>query len=197
MAYLLIVVLCAITLEISAKDLGVRGHIFEINEEDLIDFITKRLRSVELEEMKKMHAELVKKYKSPVAVHGLQEATTYRTFYFDPTLCSNQDIRDHQGKEIVPKGHCINPLDSIVSLDALLFFDGSNARHLEWAKNQKNLVKWIITKGSPFHLEETENRPVYFDQFGSLVEKFGIRHLPAKVSRDGMRLKIEEIPVGG
>ena len=36
-------------------------------------------------------------------------------------------------------------------------------------------------------------RPVYFDQHGQLVERLGIRHLPALVSQDGKRLRIDEI----
>jgi conjugal transfer pilus assembly protein TraW len=36
-------------------------------------------------------------------------------------------------------------------------------------------------------------RPVYYDQQGQLVEKLGIRHVPALVSQEGRRLRIDEI----
>ena len=139
----------------------------------------------------------VSRFNNPCSVEGLKEAKVYRSFYIDPTICTDQEIKDHEGHVIVSKGTCINPLESVFHLDALLFFDGSNPRHLEWARNQNQLVKWVLTKGKPMEVEEKESHPVYFDQFGVLVKKFGIKHLPARVSKDGLKLKIEEFPIGG
>lgn len=36
---------------------------------------------------------------------------------------------------------------------------------------------------------------VYFDQYGELVGKFGIKASPAVVVQDGLQLKIEEVLV--
>jgi conjugal transfer pilus assembly protein TraW len=33
----------------------------------------------------------------------------------------------------------------------------------------------------------------YFDQGGKLIKKFGITQVPARVSQDGNRLKVEEL----
>jgi conjugal transfer pilus assembly protein TraW len=35
--------------------------------------------------------------------------------------------------------------------------------------------------------------PVYFDQQGSLIRRFGIRQVPALVSQEGLRLRIDEV----
>jgi len=54
---------------------------------------------------------------------------------------------------------------------------------------------WILVKGSPFELEEKKERPVYFDQGGALSEKFGIRSIPCRITQQGEKLLIEEIPL--
>ena len=47
--------------------------------------------------------------------------------------------------------------------------------------------------GSYLDLMRRWKRPVFFDQQGQLTDKLGIRHVPALVTQDGKRLKIEEI----
>ena len=49
---------------------------------------------------------------------------------------------------------------------------------------------------SPVELIEAWGTWVYFDQGGYLVERFGIEALPAVVSQDGARLRVEEIAIG-
>jgi len=41
------------------------------------------------------------------------------------------------------------------------------------------------------------NERIYFDQSGVLTRKFGFEHIPARISRDGHVMKVEEIPVSG
>ena len=50
-----------------------------------------------------------------------------------------------------------------------------------------------LVKGKPLDLEAKEKLPTYFDQFGSLTHKLKIKHVPAKVTQEGLQLKIEEI----
>jgi conjugal transfer pilus assembly protein TraW len=54
-------------------------------------------------------------------------------------------------------------------------------------------VKVILTGGSYLELMRRWQRPVYFDQQGKLVARLGIRQVPALVSQDGRRLRIDEI----
>jgi conjugal transfer pilus assembly protein TraW len=51
----------------------------------------------------------------------------------------------------------------------------------------------ILTGGSYLELMRQWKRPVFYDQQGALTEKLGIRHVPALVSQEGNKLKIEEI----
>jgi conjugal transfer pilus assembly protein TraW len=181
---------------LEAKDLGTYGHVFPIEEEDLLTVLRNKVNELLKEELEtvrnKVQSHYCSQFQNPQPIQGLKDATVYRVFYVDPTICSDRDIRDHEGKIVIPKGKCVNPLETVIHLNALLFFDASNPQHIEWAKAQNKLVKWVLTKGKPLELEEKENHPVYFDQFGTLVKKFGIKHLPAKVSQEGLKLKIEE-----
>jgi conjugal transfer pilus assembly protein TraW len=54
-------------------------------------------------------------------------------------------------------------------------------------------VKVILTGGSYLELMRRWNHPVFFDQQGQLTAKLGIRHVPALVSQEGRRLRIDEI----
>lgn len=186
---------------LEGKDLGVYGHLFQIEEEDLLQVLTKRTSHLTKEEIDALRSKIQNHYaallSNPPSVPGLKEATVYRVFYKDPLLCTHQEIKDHQGKVFVSKGKCINPLENIFHLDSLLFFDANQPMQLEWARGYPPSAKWVLTRGKPMDLEEKEGRSVYFDQLGVLVSRFGIQSLPAKVSHEGLQLKIEEIPLRG
>ena len=189
-----------VCLPLDARDLGVCGHLFPIEEQDMLEMLRTKMRSLSQEELmivqKKVQQHYLSCIRSPREI-GLKEAKTYRRYDMDPTLCAQQEIKDHMGNVIVPIGKCINPLEMNLSLNDLLFFDGSNSQQIEWAKTENPQAKWILIKGKPLDLEEQEQRPVYFDQSGVLTGKFGIQHVPAKISKEGLKLKIEEIPIGG
>ena len=56
-------------------------------------------------------------------------------------------------------------------------------------------VKPILTAGSYLDLMKSWRTPVYYDQQGVLVRRFGITQVPALVSQEGMRLRIDELEV--
>jgi conjugal transfer pilus assembly protein TraW len=186
-------------LGLEAKDLGIQGHVFPIEEEDLLEKLHKQTHALVQEELLTMQKKVQQHYttylQEPKPVQGLQDAPVYRIFYVDPTLCVDREVKDHKGQLMISKNQCINPLTLVHTLETLLFFDATQPLQVEWARNQPQPVKWVLTKGRPLELEERENRPIYFDQNGMLVKKFGIQKLPAKVSQEGLKLKVEEIPL--
>lgn len=188
-----------ISLSLLARDLGSRGHLFPIEEEDLLIYLKKRVLSLSEEEREQLEEEakrrVVKSIQEPKAVEGLREAKVYRRFFFDPSITAQEDFKDAEGKVIVARGSKVNPLDTVSLPESLLFFDGSDERQLRFAKEDVDRSTWILVKGKPLDLEEREERPVYFDQSGVLVRKFSITHIPAKVSQEGKMLKIEEFPL--
>jgi len=202
MAYFLRIVLLAALLvsRIEAKDLGTYGATSSILEEDLILFIQNKIQCLSDEEqqtvMKELQSYCISQLKKPMEVKGIQKAKSYSVKYFDPSLCVDRDILDHEKQIIVKKGTSVNPLSYVSLNQELLFFDATDSDQLAWAESLSTCAKWILVKGLPMQLEEELNRPVYFDQGGVLTKKFGIQQVPARVYQDGLQLKIEFIPIG-
>lgn len=183
-----------------AKDFGVHGVIYVIEEVDPIQVIQQKLKVMEENgELEQRNLELQKKTRAsverPKPVEGMTKTTKGRVFYYDPTYVVKEDLKDHQGRVFAKNGSRINPLE-IVSLSTnLLFFDGDDEMQVAFAKEKlKNTsLKLILTKGAPLALTEELRVPVYFDQGGILTKKFGINHVPAVVSQENLHLRIEEI----
>ena len=200
MADLLTLTLFLVTLSIpiAAGDLGVHGKLFPVEEQDLILYLKKQVDRLPPEERERAiqrieehcAGELVK----PAGM-GLKRAQFYEVRYFDPTILATEDFTDHKGNIVVPKGTLYNPLEHHHLSQELLFVDGDEASHVAWARDQDPDAKWVLTDGHPLALEEQECRPIYFDQYGALVKKLSIRSIPARVSQEGKRLKIELIPM--
>jgi len=179
-------------------DLGKHGHTYPIEEMDFIDYLQEQMTKdnpLELSEfLENLNQRKIESLKSPAPVKGIYEAVAYSLREYDPSITSNQDILDLDGNIIVKKGARINPLELVPLSRSLLFFDGSNRKHVEWAKKQPDTC-WVLVRGSPFELEEKENRPVYYDQSGVLVNRFSIKHVPTRISQKGNLLIIEEFPI--
>ena len=56
-------------------------------------------------------------------------------------------------------------------------------------------MKPILTGGSYLDLMQAWQLPVYYDQLGMLTRRLGIRQVPALVSQEGKRLRIDELEV--
>lgn len=206
-----------------AKCFGTHGVIFPIEEQDPIATIQQKLKVMEDSgELERRNLELQKKARTsverPKPVEGITKATKGRVFYYDPTYVVQADFKDHQGTCFAKKGTRINPLETVALSTNLIFFDGDDEEQLTWVKghlatsrvtpppgqpadslaaqnSHEKPIKLILVKGAPLKLSEELNFPVYFDQSGILTQKLGIKHVPALVSQDGKKLKIEEIKV--
>ncbi|MGK5593735.1 MAG: type-F conjugative transfer system protein TraW [Parachlamydiaceae bacterium] len=177
---------------LNAKDLGVQGHCFDISESSLLEYLLCRTKSLTDDEIEEINLEIQSQYasllKRPKPTE-LPKRETYHKFLFDPSIVCQNEIKDLQGKVIIPKGTRYNPLDHVKLAEDLLLFDGDDSYQINWAKKQKG--KWILTNGSPVEIEKQEARPVYFDQNGVIISKFGIDSVPARVSQKGKLLLIE------
>lgn len=180
------------------KDYGVVGATFEIIEEDLLEVIGQNLRKLNEDgslqkHQQKIALEVQEKIKRPKAVEGIQHTKEPRSFTYDPSITVPYDLKDHQGKIFHAKGTKVNPLDSQSLSKPLVFIDGDDGSQVEWAMTQQPTSQIILTKGSPFELMEKIDRPVYFDQEGTLAKKLGIQQVPARVTQQDKYLLIEEI----
>lgn len=187
-----------------ALDLGRIGPAYEIAEPHLLADIERRLqekqRSGELQRlMEEARARSVATVRSPHAVSGLATTRTARTFYVDPSFTLDRNVVDAQGRVMFAAGTRKNPLDVVSLSRRLLFFDGRDPRQVLRARELMaaggSPIKPILTGGSYLELMKAWRSPVYYDQQGVLVHRLGIQQVPALVSQEGSRLRIDELVV--
>ena len=178
-----------------AKDYGVFGEVFDIAELDLIDQIKERLQNLErngtLKDIQQeIQREVVKNVKTPKPLMNIRNTEHPRTFEFDPTIELTVDLKDHKGKVFAKKGTKYNPLDIISFKKPLIFIDGDDANQVKWAITKMDkfkLSKITLVKGSPLELQEKLGIPIYFDQYGTLTKRIGIKQVPAIVMQENGR----------
>lgn len=187
-----------------AMDLGVIGPTYEISEPHLLQMIEHRLREKEGSgELGRLEAEARKRgiatVKNPPPVTGLRPTETVRTFYFDPSFTLDRNILGPQGELLFAAGTRKNPLEVVSLSRHLLFFDARDPRQVGRARQlialYQGRVKPILVGGSYLDLMQSWHVPVYYDQQGLLTRRLGITQVPALVSQEGLRLRIDELAV--
>jgi conjugal transfer pilus assembly protein TraW len=188
--------------KLEAKAPAAVAPTYPIAEPDLLDEIHRKLKAMEASgEMAKKIDEAKKRSihsaQYPKPVTGLGRSAVRKTYYFDPSIQANKDIKDAEGKLIVAAGQKMNPLDYTSMSDWLVFFDGSDERQVkaaeELGKRYGWMVKPILVRGGPIEIMRRWKRQVYFDQGGFLVRKLGIQNVPALVTQEGKQLRIDEL----
>ena len=187
-----------------AEDLGAIGPTYPIAEQNLLDVIMARLRekerSGELQKAEQQARErATQSVMTPKPVAGLRRAETARTTYFNPTFTLDRNIVDEHGALLFPAGLRKNPLDVVSMSKHLLFFDARDPRQVararELIERYQGRVKPILVGGSAMNLMHAWNSRVYYDQEGLLTRKLGITAVPAIVSQEGSRLRIDELVI--
>lgn len=180
------------------------GPTYSIVEPDMLKEIERNLREKEKSgELAKLQQEAIRRSeesaKNPPPVQGLRRTQDPRTFYFDPTVVANRRIATPDGKVIVEPGQRHNPLDQVSLQQWLIFFDARDAAQVKRAEalmtQAQGRAKPILTGGAYIEIQKRWQRPVFFDQAGVLIRKFGIRQVPAVVTQEGKRLRIDELSV--
>ena len=187
-----------------AMDLGVIGPTYEISERHLLQMIEQRLREKERSgELGRLEAEARKRgigtVKNPPPVTGLRPTDTMRTFYFDPSFTLDRNIFGPQGELLFAAGTRKNPLEVVSLSRHLLFFDARDPRQVSRARQlialYQGRVKPILVGGSYLDLMQSWHVPVDYDQQGLLTRRLGVTQVPALVSQEGLRLRIDELAV--
>jgi len=184
-----------------AKDLGKYGHSFEIEEPDMLSVIESKLKAHQesgvLETVQDNHRERVKRQiKRPNKVAGITKATKNSVRSFDPTIELEEDIVGPENKVLYVKGTKINPLDYQAFDESMLFIDGDDQAQLDFANGYRHPNTIIFVNGEPGLKEiNGEERFYYFDQWGALSHRFGIKEVPSVISQapEQKTLTIEEI----
>ena len=185
-----------------AKDLGKMGSSFNIDEEPFLKMIERKLKSLDIEEHQKVIKEKAEKsVREPKIVKAIKRAKLDREWQYDPSFTTKKDIILPCGKLLHKAGTTINPLDNMEFDRVLYFIQGDDKDQVRWVsqslqrykKEEMERIKVILVSGKPLELEQHLSHKIYFDQFGELTKKFGIKNVPASVKQDGKYLEIKEI----
>lgn len=195
---------------LSAREFTPLGTTFAIEETSFLDMLHKRLQNAEASgKLEEMEAEAKKRIQKqvlyPKAVPGIRKTEVSRHFYYDPTLTVEDDIKDHRGVVIHHKGKRVNPLDYTSWGSPMLFIDGDDEAQVVWALREHghHHGKIVLVKGSPIELHRELQRAhkakadirFYFDQGGKICERFHMDRVPARITQEGNRLRIDEVVV--
>ena len=185
---------------VAAKDLGVLGETWRIEEPDLLTQVENML--VEMEhsgELARLNdearARARERLEAPPAVRGIAPARASRTWLFDPAITVTEDILGPDGAVIAAAGRRIEPLAHRPLTQHLLFIDGTRPVEVEWALAQATPTRIVLLAGRPFELARTHGRAFYFDQAGTLTGRFGLSATPSLMRQEGLKLRITEFPL--
>ena len=187
---------------VQAMELGPVGPTYEISEPHLLQMIEQRLREKERNgELKRLEEKALERgiatVRNPPPVAGLNPTETARTFYFDPGFTLDRNLLGAKGELLFAAGTRKNPLEVVSLSRHLLFFDASDMRQVSKARQlmafYQGQVKPILVGGSYLELMKSWHLPIYYDQQGRLTRRLGITQVPALVSQEGLRLRIDEL----
>ena len=128
---------------------------------------------------------------------SLPRASTPRVRHWQPEWVLPRDITDAKGRLLYMAGTVINPLRHSSFSGKLIFADGNDPSQVRWLREQALSsplsTRIILVSGSPVDLRQRWQRPVYFDQGGSLCRMLDIRALPTLLTRQDNALVLQEI----
>ncbi len=185
-----------------AVDLGTIGPTYIITEPDFIDDMTdiarKRVNSGEwkkVEENVKRGA--VQYFENLPALEKITTTANGRSYFLDPSIKLTEPLRDHLGNVLFEAGTVVNPLTVLPLSEPFMFIDGRDSRQLTLARAQydrlQGRLKLILTAGPFMAISKEWPVAVYYDQQGLMTTKLGIQQVPALVTQEQARLKVEEI----
>lgn len=185
-----------------ARDYGQQGAVFAVAEPDLLRTIQQKLARLEQSgAIAQLNQEFARRSEArvrrPAPLPGIERALRPRTWVHDPAITIDHDIRDNRGNLLARAGQRINPLSFISLRQSLVFIDGDVPAQVEWAltRYSEANAKLIMVKGAPLEAMTRHQRRFYFDQGGYLVQRFGIRAVPAIAEQAGQSLRVSEIPL--
>lgn len=188
---------------LQAKDLGVHGRVYEIQENDLLSVLQSRAQA-ELDSGK--WAKRVEEWQGQAKQQAnrpngiiLPRATETTSHLYDPSIIVPKDIKDSNGLLLRAAGSQVNPLSYISMTRNLVFIDGDDRAQVDWmvqlTGTEPGRYKIILTQGSVIDLMKELNRQLFFDQKQVYTRKMGIKSLPVLVYQSGLYLRIDEVAI--
>ena len=203
-----------------SKNLGQYGHVYDIVEQNMLDFIHDRLLYLkQTGALDKMESDTKARVKASILRPrpvNLTTTTVPKVFYYTPTYTLPNDVYDDKGKLLYHKGTTFNAMDSSTYPEPLrkyhfalpkwqghlIFFNGDDLQQVNWLNKQLQAMnanheyyKLVMTRGNLKDTVSAVNTRVYFDQYGKISGRFGVTHVPSMVSQTDMQFKIQEFNV--
>lgn len=171
------------------KDHGKYGNTYTVIEKDISEVIAQKQPEIE----KRLQDKVKEIRKRAYIVSGFdgkfQHAKKDRTYYINPNIVLSNDIKDHTGKVLFPKGSIYKPSD-YVSLGRYIIIDGSSNEQVKLALKD-DYRKIIIIKGDIEELIKKYKRRFYAAN-ETILEKFQIEKVPAIIEQEGDRIRVTE-----
>ncbi len=186
-----------------AAHLGTIGPIYPIGEESALTLIMKKLREkAHSGEIKKLQEQAIRRSMGSITtmqpVAGIVTATARFQRIIDSTVTYTQALTTDNGQIVIPAGTKINPLDVMHLSKSLVFFDGRDPEQCEAVHKlivrYQTKVKPILIAGSWLDMTKAWKTQVYYDQHGTLTQRFGIRAVPSIIRQQGSHLVLDEMP---
>jgi len=177
------------------------GETWEFVEKNMLEEIQEYIKTNEsailakLESFRSGLKDRVSSFK-PEGVKNLPRAKEPRIFYPDMTYINPQDIVDHRGVTLYPKGYKFNPLKYITYPLTIVVIDGSDREQIEWARDNNftdNLkYKILITDGKFGEISKELGQAVFF-ALKEVQERFQLEFTPSIIKQKGESIEVQEI----
>lgn len=178
---------------IDALQNGKIATTYPIKEEDLAEVFRKR---------EPMLRKSVQEYANSGKVREKYKLTRYngkfshvekpRVYYVNPTQVLGDDIRDHNGAVVWPKGTLVNPLDHTMLTGRYIFIDGNSPAQVELAL--KGPYKKIILVSGDSYVLGQKHHKVFYHGMDEMIELFAIDRVPLVIEQEGRLIRATELP---
>ena len=168
------------------------GRTYPIKEQNMLSYIEDKIKAYDFDKDIKTTTGNFMKDRFDVELILSSES---RTYYVDPSTVIKKAIM-HNGKVIVAPGTKVNPLQYMPLTKDYVFIDATDKAQIEIAKKwrQHNKQMTVITTKMP---KSESTLKLIVDNFEKIYEvdpllkrRFGITHIPSKVSQKGMVLEV-------
>jgi conjugal transfer pilus assembly protein TraW len=133
------------------------------------------------------------------ALVSLTNAESPSTYMVDPTFTVNEDMI-FDGVVFAKKGDKVNPLESMPLTETYAFADLTNPAHVELLQQWKNQFPSLRVFSTI--MPSVDQKKTLISQFGYLsqinkllVDRFSISEIPAIAMQQGVKLRVEVVPV--
>lgn len=182
------------------------GNLWKIGEPDMLEVIQQRIEETDWE---KISGEAWKRAQKKAIGEDLPHTTKDSTYWVDPSITVQEDIRLEDGRLVAAKGTVVNPLDNAPTKETYIIFDGESKSQILQAKawleeyKKKSDVVLMATRfkpleqDNPSHIWKQLNQMV-FPLSKIIVDRLQIKATPALVVQDGKYLKVfnKYLPLG-